>query len=144
MSLTSGMFMPLRAMGSQYNQAKADGKVDLFIALAHEALWKADPPDISIRTDSYTVRAFEKVRLELYIRLRVHVALTPNIQAIQKKLEAISLVNQYAPCPQWEAIMWLSAGVGLSGSVVHVSLIPDCLTVFFIGKQLIAKILSRR
>ena len=56
-------------MGSLYNQVKAENKVGLFIALAREALWKVDPPDISFKTDTYRVREFEKVRLELYIRL---------------------------------------------------------------------------
>jgi len=105
-------------MGSLYNQAKAENKVSLFIALACEALWKVDPPDISFKTDTYRVREFEKVRLELYIRLQVHFVLTLTIQAIQKKLEAITLANQWAPCPQWEAVMWLSARVW---SVVHIT-----------------------
>lgn len=65
LTLTSHMIRSLRAMAAQYNQAKLDDKLELFTALAHEALFKVDPPDASLMRDAYEVRSFEKVSLTL-------------------------------------------------------------------------------
>lgn len=41
--LTPAMDILLRGMAALYNQAKNDGKLDIFIDLACQTLWEGDP-----------------------------------------------------------------------------------------------------
>ena len=59
------MVATLKTFGSQYQQAKADGKVNLFLRLARMALWRNSPLIVPSHVeDEPTYRAFAEQKLE--------------------------------------------------------------------------------
>ena len=59
------MVATLKTFGSQYQQAKADGKVDLFLRLARMALWRDSPLIVPSHVqDEPIYRAFAEQKLE--------------------------------------------------------------------------------
>ena len=63
--LSEHFISSLRSFGASYNQAKVDGKVDLFLRLARMSLWRDSPLIVPSHVeDEPTYRAFAAQKLE--------------------------------------------------------------------------------
>ena len=60
--LTIRMTMTLRSHAALYAQAKEEGQANLFVTLAREVLWRAEPPQIADGDRAYVAKSWDKVR----------------------------------------------------------------------------------